>query len=207
MQIFMVKRFIRFQISTILFLVGSILFAEPYPLTKVSQYLNNLKFLRADFSQINEDGTISSGIILIRRPGNMRFEYYKPDKTLILISAGALAVFDPKGDSAPIMYPLTNNPISLILNDDVDLLNSGIVENFKVDDEKAILMISNPNKPDLGNIELVFSGSEPELEQFSIKNANGSSTLVFLKDIEYPKKINATLFSIPLEANKRQKIN
>ena len=207
MQVFIVKRFLKLQIPTVFLVFGSILNAEPYSLKKVSQYLSNLKFLTAEFSQINDDGTTSSGIIFIRRPGSMRFEYYKPDKTLILISAGVLAIFDPKGDQTPIMYPITNNPISFILNDEVDLLNAGIVENYEVYNDKAILTLRDPNKPDQGNIQIVFSGAKPELAQFIIKNANGSSTSLSLKDIEYPKKINATLFSIALETNKRQQIN
>ena len=207
MQVFMVKSFLKLQILTVFLVFGSILNAEPYSLTKVSQYLSNLKFLTAEFSQINDDGTTSSGIIFIRRPGNMRFEYYKPDKTLIIISAGVLAIFDPKGDQTPIMYPIRNNPISFILNDEVDLLNAGIVENYEVYNDKAILTLKDPNKPDQGNIQIVFSGAKPELAQFIIKNANGSSTSLSLKDIEYPKKINATLFSIALETNRRQQIN
>ena len=207
MQVFIVKRFLKLQIPTVFLVFGSILNAEPYSLTNVSQYLSNLKFLTAEFSQINEDGTTSSGIIFIRRPGNMRFEYYKPDKTLIIISAGVLAIFDPKGDQTPIMYPIRNNPISFILNDEVDLLNAGIVENYEVYNDKAILTLKDPNKPDQGNIQIVFSGAKPELAQFIIKNANGSSTSLSLKDIEYPKKINATLFSIALETNRRQQIN
>ena len=207
MQDFMVKRFLKLQILTVFLVFGSILNAEPYSLTKVSQYLSNLKFLTAEFSQINDDGTTSSGIIFIRRPGSMRFEYYKPDKNLILISAGVLAIFDPKGDQTPIMYPITNNPISFILNDEVDLLNAGIVENYEVYNDKAILTLKDPNKPDQGNIQIVFSGAKPELAQFIIKNANGSSTSLSLKDIEYPKKINATLFSIALETKRRQQIN
>ena len=207
MQVFMVKSFLKLQILTVFLVFGSILNAEPYSLTKVSQYLSNLKFLTAEFFQINDDGTTSSGIIFIRRPGNMRFEYYKPDKTLIIISAGVLAIFDPKGDQTPIMYPIRNNPISFILNDEVDLLNAGIVENYEVYNDKAILTLKDPNKPDQGNIQIVFSGAKPELAQFIIKNANGSSTSLSLKDIEYPKKINATLFSIALETNRRQQIN
>ena len=207
MQVFMFKRFLKLQILYISIVFGSILNAEPYSITKVSQYLNNLKFLIAEFSQINDDGTTSSGIIFIRRPGSMRFEYYKPDKTLILISAGVLAVFDPKGDQTPIMYPISNNPISFILSEEVDLLNSGLIENYEVYNDKAILVLRDPKKPERGYIEIVFSGVKPELEQLVIKNANGSSTSVSLKEIEYPKKINATLFSIALEANKRQQIN
>ena len=140
----------------------------------------------------------------MKRPGRMRFEYDKPDNTLVLVAAGALAIFDPKGDEAPITYPIKNNPISLILKDEVDLVNSGIVENYKVSIEEAVLTIRDPKYPERGSVELVFTGAKPELKQFSIKNENGSSTSILLNDIEYPKKINETLFSISLEINKRK---
>ena len=137
----------------------------------------------------------------------MRFEYNKPDKTLVLVSAGALAIFDPKGDEEPITYPIRNNPISLILKGQVDLVNSEIVTKYKVSVEKAVLTMRDPKKPERGSLELVFSGTTPELKKFTIKNENGSSTSISLKDIEYPKKLNETLFSIPLETNKRQTRN
>ena len=123
----MIKKILTLQLFIGFLTFGEILKAEPYSLANVSQYLTNLKFLKANFSQTNADGTKSLGAILIKRPGRMRFEYYKPDKTLVLVSAGALAIFDPMGDEDPITYPIKNNPISLILKDKVDLLNSEIV--------------------------------------------------------------------------------
>ena len=101
----MVKNFLKLQLFIILLASGSILNADPYSLANVSQYLTNLKLLKANFLQFNADGTTSSGVIFIKRPGRMRFEYYKPDKTLALVSAGALAIFDPKGDEAPAFGP------------------------------------------------------------------------------------------------------
>ena len=203
----MIINFLKLPLFVAFLTTGSILKADPYSLANISQYLQSLKILKADFSQTNSDDTISSGTILIKRPGRMRFEYNKPDKTLVLVSAGALAIFDPKGDEEPITYPIKNNPISLILKGEVDLLNSGIVGNYKVSAEKGVLTIRDPNKPELGSVELVFTGAKPELEKFTIKNENGSSTSILLKDIEYPKKLNETLFSIPLETKKRRMKN
>ena len=123
---------------------------------------------------------------------------------MVLVAAGALAIFDPKGDQEPIIYPFKNNPISLVITGEVDLLNSGIVENYEKSIEEAVLTIRDPKRPERGSVELVFTGAKPELKQFSIKNENGSSTSILLNDIEYPKKINETLFSISLEINKRK---
>ena len=203
----MIKKILTLQFFIIFLTIGEILKADPYSLPNVSEYLTNLKLLKANFSQTNADGTKSSGTILIKRPGRMRFEYYKPDKTLVLVSAGALAIFDPKGDEDPITYPIKNNPISLILNDKVDLLNSEIVEDYKVSIEEAVLTIRDSKKPERGSVELVFAGPKPELEKFTIKNENGSSTSISLIDIEYPQQINETLFSIPLERNRRWATN
>ena len=203
----MIKNFLKLALFIAVLTTGSIIQADPYSLENISQYLQKLKILKADFLQTNPDETISSGTILIKRPGRMRFEYNRPDKTLVLVSAGALAIFDPKGDQKPITYPIKNNPISLILKSEVDLLNSEIVTKYKVSVEKAVLTIRDPKKPERGSLELVFSGSAPALEKFTIKNENGSSTSILLKDIEYPKKLNETLFSIPLETNKRQNFN
>ena len=200
----MKMNFLKLQIFIVFLTIGSISKADPYSLVNVSQYLTKLKFLKADFSQTNADGTKSSGAILIKRPGRMRFEYYKPDKTLVLVSAGALAIFDPKGDEAPITYPIKNNPISLILKDEVDLVNSGIVENYKVSIEEAVLTIRDPKYPERGSVELAFKGAKPELKKFTIKNENGSSTSLYLKNIEYPPKISNALFSIQLEKKNRE---
>ena len=206
MQVDMIRIILKSQLFVALFVIGSILKADPYSLANVSHYLTNLKFLKADFSQINADGTMSSGTILIKRPGRMRFEYYKPDKTLVLVSAGALAIFDPKGDEEPITYPIRNNPISLILKGEVDLLNLGIVENYKVGIDEAFLTIRDPKKPERGSMELVFAGVKPELEEFTIKNENGSFTSIYLKDVEYPQTLSETLFSISLETDKRTRV-
>ena len=203
----MIKNFLKLPLFVVFLTTASILKADPYSLENISQYLKHLKILKADFSQINADGTISSGTILIKRPGRMRFEYYTPDKTLVLVSAGALAIFDPKGDDAPITYPIKNNPISLILKGEVDLLNSGILENYKMSTGQAVVKIRDPEKSEHGSVELVFTGATPELEKFTVQNENGLSTSITLEDIEYPEKINDTLFSIQLEINKSKRKN
>ena len=203
----MIKILLKTKLFFVILTIGSVLKADPYSLANISQYLTNLKFLKADFSQTNADGSASSGVILIKRPGRMRFEYHKPDKTLVLVSSGALAIFDPKGDEEPITCPIKDNPISLVLTGEVDFLKSGIVENYEKSIEEAVLTIRDPKKPERGSVELVFTGAKPQLKQFSIKNENGSSTSILLNNIEYPKKINETLFSISLEINKRKNTN
>ena len=202
-----IKVFVKIQIFVVLFISASILRADPYSLKNLSEYLTNLKLLKANFFQVNADGSESSGIILMKRPGRMRFEYDKPDNTLVLVAAGALAIFDPIGDQEPMTYPVRNNPISLLLNSEIDLINSGMVSNYMEASEEAVLIIRDPITPEIGSVELLFSGAQPELKKFTVKNENGTSTSIALEDTEYPKNINDTLFSISLEINKRKDSN
>ena len=199
-----IKSFVKFQYFAVLLISASILRADSYSLENLSDYLTNLKSLKANFFQVNADGSESYGNILMKRPGRMRFEYVEPDETLVIVSAGALAIFDPKGDQEPMTYPVRNNPISLLLKSEIDLVNSGIVSNYKEALEEAVLIIKDPTKPERGSVELLFAGVKPELKKFTIKNENGTSTSIALEDTEYPENINNTLFSIALEIDKRK---
>ena len=126
--------------------------------------------LKANFLQVNADGSESSGIILMKRPGRMRFEYDKPDNTLVLVAAGALAIFDPKGDQEPMTYPVRNNPISLLLKSEIDLINSGIVSNYKEASEEAVLTIRDPINLNVAVLSLLFFRSyNQSFKKFTVK--------------------------------------
>ena len=83
--------------------------AEKIPLNEVSRYLNSLKTVVADFSQVNADGSVTPGKVYIQRPGRVRFEY-KGDNTLVLASGGQVAVFDKKSNTGAQQYPLSKTP-------------------------------------------------------------------------------------------------
>lgn len=92
---------LRFVLAPVLALtLAAPAFAEKIPLNEISRYLNGLKTVEADFTQVNSDGTISTGKVFIKRPGRVRFEYAS-DKTLVMAGGGQVAVFDPKSNSAP----------------------------------------------------------------------------------------------------------
>ena len=54
----------KFQIFVILFLSASFTRADPYSLESLSEYLTNLKFLKANFLQVNADGSAKSAPIM-----------------------------------------------------------------------------------------------------------------------------------------------
>jgi outer membrane lipoprotein-sorting protein len=75
--------------------------AERIPLAELSRYLNALTTAESDFTQINADGTISTGRLFIHRPGRVRFEYAAPDSSLVMAGGGQVAIFDDKSNPVP----------------------------------------------------------------------------------------------------------
>jgi outer membrane lipoprotein-sorting protein len=68
--------------------------AQQVSLDTLSKYLNQLTSAEATFTQINADGTISTGTLYISRPGKMRFEYNPPEDALVMANNGGVYVFD-----------------------------------------------------------------------------------------------------------------
>lgn len=89
--------------------------AEKLSLNEVSQYLNGITTAQAPFSQINDDGSLSTGKLYMHRPGKMRFEYDAPNSGVVIAGAGAVVIQDPKSNQPPETYPLKRTPLSLIL--------------------------------------------------------------------------------------------
>ena len=53
--------------------------AERITKEALSDYLNSLRTLQANFTQISGDSNLSTGILYIKRPGRVRFEYDEPN--------------------------------------------------------------------------------------------------------------------------------
>ncbi len=177
--------------------------AEKLPLGEISSYLNGLRTATGAFTQINGDGTISTGTIYISRPGRIRFEYGAPDNTLVLASAGSVAIFDPKSNTGPETYPLSRTPLSIILADRVDLGQARMVVGHTYDGTATTVMAQDPQNPEYGNIQLVFTGNPVQLRQWIINDDAGNSTTVVLGEMQTGTSMAARLFDIKREADRR----
>lgn len=178
--------------------------AEKLSLSALSAYLNGLQSAEAKFTQINGDGTISTGDILIKRPGRIRFEYDPPEKTLVVAGGRAVAIFDPKAGPRPKTYPLNKTPLSLILAENVDLARAKMVVGHSYDGTATTITAQDPEHPEYGNIQLKFTDSPVELRQWIINDEGGNSTTVILGEMTKDVSLGDTLFNIEA-ATERQK--
>lgn len=196
-------RFLAATLAALAALVALPATAQQLSLGELSRYLNSLTTLQAQFTQINSDQTISTGVIKIQRPGRARFEYTPPDQTLVIAGGQQLAVFDGKSNTGPEQYPLRETPLNLILAQNVDLNRSGMVVGHSFDGTATIVTAQDPDHPDYGTIQLMFTANPTALRQWVITDSAGTQTTVILGDMTTGMRFPTATFSITAEVNER----
>jgi outer membrane lipoprotein-sorting protein len=179
--------------------------AEKISLNAISGYLNGLSTAKSQFTQINDDGTISTGTIYLKRPGRARFEYNPPMDALVVAGGSQVAIFDGKSNAGPQQYPLKRTPLNLILARNVNLAQANMVVGHNFDGTATTVVAQDPENPDIGTIELKFTANPTELRQWIITDNAGSQTTVLLGELEKGMDLGASLFSITVAINKRSR--
>lgn len=177
--------------------------AEKISLNKLSAYLNKFTTAQGGFTQINNDGTISTGTIFIKRPGRVRFEYNPPDKSLVMAGGGQVAIFDGKSNQGPEQYPLKRTPLNLILQKNVNLARAKMVVAHTSDGKSTTVVAQDPKHPEYGQIRLLFTSNPIELRQWVIVDGTGGETTLILNELTKGVKLSTMLFNIVFEAERR----
>ncbi|MFA8387111.1 MAG: outer membrane lipoprotein carrier protein LolA [Pelagibaca sp.] len=188
-------RFIAFL--TALMLTALPAAAQQLSLNTLSNYLNQLTSAESAFTQINADGTISTGTLYMRRPGKMRFEYNPPEQALVMANNGGVFVFDRKLGGEPETYPLDRTPLGLILARNVDLSRANMVVAHGYDGTATTVTAQDPEHPEYGSIELKFTSDPVELRQWIITDDSGGQTTVVLGALER-KQLANSLFNVEI---------
>jgi outer membrane lipoprotein-sorting protein len=171
--------------------------AQKLPLAELSRYLNSFQTASGAFTQVNDDGTISEGRILIKRPGRVRFEYKPPEDMLVVADGDTVGIIDGKSNEGPQGYPLNRTPLSIILARNVDFTRARMVTGHSSDGATTTVRAQDPDNPDYGSIDLVFTSNPTELRQWVINDSGGSRTTVILGDLTTGVSIGNDNFVIP----------
>ncbi len=177
--------------------------ADKLPLAELSRYLNSLGTAEAEFTQINPDGTLTTGTIRISRPGKLRFEYAPPDRTVVMADGQQVAIFDPKSNQPPEQYPLRRTPLHVILAPKVDLGTARMVVAHVEDGHATRVTAQDPEHPEYGRIDLIFTPGPTELRQWVITDDGGNQTTMILGEMRKGGRLAARLFDIDAEAAAR----
>ncbi|MEV8467924.1 outer membrane lipoprotein carrier protein LolA [Fluviibacterium sp. DFM31] len=176
--------------------------AEKASLSELSAYLNTIGTVETRFTQINSDGSKSTGRLFIKRPGRARFEYDPPlDDTLVLAGGGSIGIFDGRGTAE--VYPLATTPLKLILDRNIDLTRIHMVTGHGEQDGRTVVQAQDPEHPEYGRIYLFFDRNPMRLSEWLIVSQTGEQTRLKLRPFVEHDRLSDRMFSVRLEKEAR----
>jgi outer membrane lipoprotein-sorting protein len=162
-------------------------------LEKVSTYLNQLRSLEGDFTQIGPNGQLDQGRVFILKPGRLRFEYRPPSPLLVISDGQTVAVFNSKMKTVD-RYPLSSTPLDLLLGDKIDLLRNDAILSVQHNPGTIVVEARTAKKRVKPNIIITFAESPMELRQWTVIDDQGLSTTVALRNVETGVPLDDKLF-------------
>ena len=200
-------KFLRFILASIMLAglaAGSVRAAqnaEPITLTddqraaiaRVNDYINSFQTLRGDFVQTSDKGQSVKGVLMVSKPGKIRFDY-APPSPLLIVSDGKWLTIKNKVKERGDQVPLKATPLRLIVAPKIDLLNETAV--LSVDEADGITSIALADKKDRmgGYIVLMYDNQKNELQQWIIVDGKGRRTTVQFANLEKDVELNEKLF-------------
>jgi len=158
--------------------------AQPAPLAQVTAHLQAVDTMTANFSQTDRRGQVLNGVLTLKRPGRLRFQYQQGVPMLIVADGKRLSVVDYETKRVD-SWPIGNSPLGILTSANPDL--SRIAKVVRNDGQSLIVEARDPKKPQFGTITLGFSktASAPAgllLQGWTVLDAQNNRTTVRLSN-------------------------
>ncbi|WP_336978811.1 outer membrane lipoprotein carrier protein LolA [Altererythrobacter fulvus] len=159
--------------------------------------LRAISTLKANFTQTDRNGQRVKGVLSLKQPGRIRFEYEKGVNLLIVGNGSSLTMIDY--DVAQVQrWPIKNSPLGALLDPSRDVAQFGKIQPTSSPDIVSI-EVKDPKKPEYGVITLIFvkkPGAPGGLELVSwvALDSQNQRTTVRLSDHRYGVAIPDSTF-------------
>src|SRR5262245_7808690 len=196
----------------LLSLLGTAVVAKSVDLTpdqsarvkEVANYIQGFKTLQGEFTQVCSKGNVSKGVFVISKPGKMRFEYAAPNP-FIIISDGTWVTIKNRSKDKAEEYPLSQTPLRLVLDDDIDLLKEANILEVEIKDGFTTITLQDRKKTVPGHLILVYDETKKALQQWVVVDGQGRRTTVSLENIVAGGNPDPKLFKIDVRRMKDKK--
>lgn len=162
---------------------------------RINAYFNNITNLQGGFEQVDATNKRSTGRFYVQRPGKIRFDYAPPSGLRIVADGRFLAIEDADLRTVE-KYPIQSTPFRLLLTEAVDLGRDSRIIGVESQEGSLAISLEDKSGDAAGSIRLMFeSGSELQLKQWMITDAQGLTTRVTVNDIVSGRKVAADFFT------------
>ena len=182
-----------FFLTVLFFLVNSFKYSES-DLTKISNFFNSFNSISAEFIQLSSNGDKKTGILKIKKPNKARIEYIQPSRLLLISDGLKLAIINEKLESISI-YKKDELPLDLFLDNEF-LINKHNIIHYSDKENIIEIELSYNNLKDQRSVTFFFEKKPLQLKKWTIKEANGSETIMYLNNIIFDEELNRKEFTI-----------
>ncbi len=159
--------------------------------------LRGISTMRADFTQTDRTGQTISGVLTLKRPGKIRFQYQQDVSLLVVSNGKSLYLVDYEVDQVQ-RWPIKNSPLGALLDPDRDIKRYGKLIPTGSPNVVSI-EVRDPKRPEFGVITLLFvrSSSAPgglELNNWVALDAQNQRTTVRLRNHRYGMSVSDNTF-------------
>lgn len=160
--------------------------------------LRGISTMRADFTQTDRGGQSVSGVLTLKRPGRIRFEY-EDDVNMLVVSNGKSLTFVDYDVNQVQRWPIGNSPLSALLEPGGDVKRYGKL--IPTTNPNVIsIEATDPKRPEYGTITLVFvrDPNAPggfELSSWVQLDAQNKRTTVRLSNQRYGVSVPDSTFT------------
>jgi len=172
--------------------------AQASQLDQAVTALRAITTMRADFSQTDRNGQVLRGVLTLKAPGRIRFEYERSANMLVVSNGRSLTLIDY--DVAQVQrWPIGNSPLGALLDPHRDVKRYGKLLPTSNPDVISV-QVKDPNKPEYGTITMIFvrNGSAPggfELASWVALDAQNKRTTVRLSNQQYGVAVADSAFT------------
>jgi outer membrane lipoprotein-sorting protein len=168
-------------------------------LGEISVALSQVQTMNGEFVQFNPDGQQLQGKFYIERPGRVRFQYDPPATVQVIADGKSVLVFDKKLQTYDI-WPLSQTPLRLLLDSDLNLATSEKVTNIGIASDLVEVVLEDETRFSAGILNLIFDRQTHELRQWTVTDQQGLQTMVALYNVETGNRLDEDLFDIDYQA-------
>ena len=162
---------------------------------RVAKALTDTKTAQGRFTQVDPQGSPSSGLFYIDRPGKVRFEYSSPEPMFIVSDGATVSIEEPKRNAYDAI-PLASTPLHLFLRSNIDLRKDGSVTDVTSSNGFHFVTLVDKSGEAEGKMILQFRATDFALIGWRQVDGTGAETKVQLMDIKQNVPLKASLFVV-----------
>ena len=162
---------------------------------RLDAYLEDLRTLSGDFTQVSPSGGVTTGKFYLRRPGLLRFEYDPPTPLLIVANGGMVYVRDEALETTD-SYPVGTTPLKFLLRRKVDLEDAQVMSVDRGVDNVAVTFASTDDETE-GELTVIVSAPEMQLTRWVVRDIKNGITVVALDNVKSGERLANRLFETP----------